>query len=91
MIESFKHKGLQALFETGGKKGVTTYLAPKLLDILDLLNAASNVEDMRYPGSRLHLWEGGKNIWSVHVTGNWRIIFEFREGSAHMINLVDPH
>jgi len=91
MIESFKHKGLQVLFETGSKKGINPRLAPKLLDILDLLDAASDVEDMRFPGSRLHQWKGNVDTWSVDVTGNWRIIFEFHDGSAYVVDLVDPH
>ncbi|MEO5362022.1 MAG: type II toxin-antitoxin system RelE/ParE family toxin [Magnetococcus sp. DMHC-8] len=92
MIDSFAHKGLQDLFETGNKSGVTPHLAQKLLDILDLLEAADNIEDMgSRPGADLHPWKGVKNVWSVRVTGNWRMVFKFQNGIAHDVDLVDPH
>ncbi|MBF0189945.1 MAG: type II toxin-antitoxin system RelE/ParE family toxin [Magnetococcales bacterium] len=91
MIESFCHKGLESLYLTGSKRGITPHLAEKLLDILDLLDAAKVIEDMNFPGSNLHPWQGVKDVWSVSVTGNWRVVFEFRDGKASQIRLTDPH
>ena len=50
MIISFAHKGLEDFFYDGSKKGIQPRHARKLTDILDRLNAAHQVEDMRYPG-----------------------------------------
>lgn len=92
MIDSFAHKGLRDLFETGTKSGVTPHLAQKLLDILDLLDATEDLGDMgSRPGADLHPWKGVEGVWSVSVTGNWRIIFKFRNGVASDVDLVDPH
>lgn len=41
---------------------------------------------------RLHRLKG-KNAerWSVRISGNWRLTFEFREGQAHVIDYEDCH
>ena len=54
MIKSFKHKGLENLFYDGTKKRINPQHVEKLERILDRLNAASEIQDMRYPGSGLH-------------------------------------
>jgi plasmid maintenance system killer protein len=49
MIKSFKHKGLENLYLNGIKKGVQAKHVKRLLDILDLLNAADNIQVMNCP------------------------------------------
>ena len=54
MIVSFTHKGLENFFYDGSKRSVQPRYASRLAIILDRLDAAHHVEDMRYPGSNLH-------------------------------------
>jgi proteic killer suppression protein len=92
LIKTFKHKGLKNLFEDDDRRGVQPKHAEKLLDILDRLDAAIDVEDMRYPGSKLHQLKGNrKNEWSIAVSGNWRVTFEFENGDAYVIDYEDYH
>ena len=51
MIKSFVHKGLEDYFYDGTKKGIQPQHAQKLADILDRLDAARDIMDMKYPGS----------------------------------------
>lgn len=60
MIRSFKHKGIEAFFYTGKKKGIRPEHAERFEIILDRLNAANEVKDMNYPGSNLHNLTGDK-------------------------------
>ncbi|RLD06524.1 MAG: peptidase, partial [Chloroflexota bacterium] len=60
MIKSFKHKGLKEFFYTGKKKGIRPEHANRLERILDRLNAANEIRDMKYPGSNLHELAGDK-------------------------------
>ncbi|MBD2560364.1 type II toxin-antitoxin system RelE/ParE family toxin [Nostoc linckia FACHB-391] len=47
---------------------------------------------MRYPGSRLHQLKGDrKNEWSVKVSGNWRVTFQFEDGNAYVVDYEDYH
>ena len=58
VIKSFRHKGLRLLFQTGSARGIQASHAQKLCDILDLLNAAAEPNDMNFPGSFLHPLKG---------------------------------
>ena len=60
MIKSFKHKGLENFFYDGTKKGIQPKHSTKLEEILDLLEAANEVEDMNFPGSNLHPLRGNR-------------------------------
>lgn len=48
---------------------------------------------MNFPGSNFHPLKGNlKGFYSVHVNGNWAIIFRFeKSGEAHSIDLIDYH
>ena len=92
MIKSFKHKGLEQFFYTGTKKGIKPEHAGKLERILDRLNAANDLKDMNYPGSNLHALSGDrKGQYSVKISGNWRVIFEFVNGDAYVVDYDDYH
>ena len=92
MIKSFKHKGLEHFFYTGKKKGIRPEHADRLERILDRLNAASEIGDMNYPGSNLHKLAGDRKYqYAVKVSGNWRVIFEFIDGDAYIVDYGDYH
>jgi len=92
VIKTFKHKGLKKLFEDDDRSGISPAFADKLLDILDRLDAATDIRDMLYPGSKLHSLKGDrKGEWSVAVSGNWRITFVFQNGDAYDVNHEDYH
>ena len=92
MIKTFKHKGLENLYLNGIKKGVQAKHVKRLLDILDLLNAADNIQVMNFPGSKLHkLNPKSKDIWAVSISGNWRVSFKFIDGDAYLIDYLDYH
>ena len=92
VIKSFAHKGVEDFFYDGSKKGIQPQHAQKLSDILDRLDAAKVVKDMNFPGSDLHRLKGKmKDLWSVKVSGNWRVVFSFKEGNANHVDYIDYH
>ena len=92
MIRSFKHKGLAKFFETGTKAGIQSVHADRLRLILGRLNAAAKADDMDLPGLRLHPLKGDrKGTWSVWVSGNWRITFQFVGPDAEVVDYEDYH
>jgi len=91
-IKTFKHKNLRKFFETGSKAGIQPAHAKRIKLILDLLNAAMEAKDMNFPGSDFHPLKGVlKGFYSVHVNGNWTIIFRFENGKANDVDLIDYH
>ncbi|OLO08030.1 peptidase [Salinicola sp. MH3R3-1] len=92
MIRSFKHKGLAKFFESGSTAGIQAAHAKRLRLILGRLNAATGAEDMDLPGLRLHKLSGNRtDVWSVTVSGNWRVTFRFNDGDAEIVNYEDYH
>jgi proteic killer suppression protein len=92
MIRSFKHKGLQRLFESGSRRGVPPDMAKRLTLQLDTLNSAREVADMNLPGYNLHELQGKrKGTWTVTVRANWRLTFIFSEGDAADVDFEDYH
>ena len=92
MIKSFKHKGLEKLFFEGSTKGIQPKHKTKIEDILDLIDSMIQIQDMNFPGSRLHKLEPKKeNSWSVTVSGNWRVTFKFIDRDAYEVNYTDYH
>lgn len=92
VIESFKHKGLSRFFETGSTAGVQANHARWLRMQLAALDTAQIINDMDLPGFNLHPLKGKRRRqWSISVSGNWRITFEFENGNAHIVNYEDYH
>ena len=92
MIKSFKHKGLEKFYVAGSRKGIQAKHAKKLRMQLAALDTAFNIEDLDIPGYRLHQLKGDlKGLWSITVSANWRLTFEFTEGNVHIVNYEDYH
>ena len=92
MIASFIHKGLEHFYKTGKSSGIQAKHAKRLRLILTNLDQAEGPNDMDLPGLRLHELKGSrKNIWSVSVSGNWRVTFRFIGRDAEIVNYEDYH
>jgi proteic killer suppression protein len=92
VIKSFRHKGLQRFFETGSKSGIQTKHAKRLRLQLAALDTAQMINDMDIPGYRLHPLKGRKKgRWSISVSGNWRLTFQFEQGNAYVLDYEDYH
>jgi toxin HigB-1 len=91
----FRHKGLRQLQEDENAKGLTSAMADKLRKLLFALETAETLEQVgRFPGWKLHPLKGDlKGLWSLTVTGNWRLIFHYdeRTNTASDIDLIDYH
>ncbi len=92
VIKSFKHKGLRRYFETGNKSGIQAKQAARLRLQLATLDTARVIDDMDVPGYRLHPLKGrAKDHWSIWVSGNWRLTFEFSDGNVYVLDYEDYH
>ena len=93
MIKTFKHKGLERFFTTGSKKGIQPAHAPKLAKQLGALDQAEKAGDVGIVGGwKLHALQGeDAGRWSIWVSGNWRLTFEFVEPNAFLVDYEDYH
>ena len=59
---------------------------------LAALDTAMTIEDMDIPGFDLHRLKGkDAERWSIRVTGNWRLTFEFHDGNVYRVDYEDDH
>jgi len=92
VLESFRHKGLRRFFGSGKTTGIQARHAKRLRLQLAALDTAQCIDDMRIPGYRLHPLKGkAKGRWSIWVSGNWRLTFEFDGGDVHVLDYEDYH
>ena len=92
MIKSFRHRGLQRLYERGDRSRINPTLVEKVETALGLLDVAETPEAVNLPGYRMHPLRGDlRGFWSIRVSGNWRIIFRFDDRDVCEVDLVDYH
>lgn len=91
MIKTFKHKGLKQLFETGRSARIKPTFKKKCLRLMDALESSVSPEDMNIPGYHFHGLQGNPKRYSVRVSGNYRITFEWDIADAVRVDLVDYH
>ncbi len=58
-----------------------------------ILDAAESLQDLRVPpGNRLEKLSGVRaGQHSIRINDQWRICFEWREGDAYQVEIVDYH
>jgi toxin HigB-1 len=92
MIKTFKHKGLKELFEKARTARIDAKLHTRVLERLDALNRAPNLQALDLPGFNTHPLKQFKPLrYSIWVTGAWRITFEFDRGDADRVDLEQYH
>jgi len=92
VIRTWRHKGLNELFEKGRSRRVRQDLQSRALLVLDALDAATVPSDLHLPGFDFHRLRGHRPArYSIHVNGPWCITFELQEGDALRVNLEQYH
>ena len=91
MIRSYRDAETRRLME---RQGSTKYknVERTALVRLRLLNAATALSDLRLPGLHLEPLKGDrKGQYSIRVNDRYRICFEWRDGDACNVQIVDYH
>jgi proteic killer suppression protein len=94
MIKSIAHKGLKNYWTSGDESKLPSTMLTKIRMVMDLINDAATIPQDFEPfrNLRIHPLKGElKGLWSLDVSGNWRIIFKFENGNAYDIDLLDTH
>lgn len=93
MIVSFRHKGLRLLYEAGNARDLKPDQVRRIKRALFLLDNAERLDEIdAVPDMRLHPLTGNmRGLWSISVSGNWRIVFRFKDGNAIDVDLIDYH
>ena len=93
VIRSFKDRETEKLFRRERSRAVPAALRRVALRKLVQLDAADALDDLKVPpGNRLERLRGDrKGQWSIRVNERWRVCFEWRQGDADEVEIVDYH
>ena len=93
MLTSFGNKDTQKIWEGERVKCLPTEIQEIARRKLRMLNNSQNMKDLMIPPSnRLEKLKGTlKNIYSIRVNDQWRIIFKWNNGNAEEVELIDYH
>lgn len=91
-IKSFKSKELEDFFYDGKTKGLNANHCNKIGRILDSIEASHRPCDLKvvYPSFSAKVG-GGKGVYSINVSGNWRLTFQIIDDGAVLLDYLDYH
>jgi proteic killer suppression protein len=90
-IGNIRHKGLSELYETGRSRKINKQFQRRAMELLDILDAATDLKDLSGIKNFHPLKGDRKGQYSMHVSGNWVITFKFEKGDAFDVNFEDYH
>lgn len=93
MILSFGNKKTKKIWDGEFVKGISLDLQETTRRKLRMLNNSFNIKDLMIPPSnKLEKLKGNrKNFFSIRVNDQWRIIFQWDNGKAQNVELIDYH
>lgn len=93
MIKSFADRDTERLFNRERVKRFPADLLRTMLRKLVSLDAADALPDLRIPpGNRLEKLKGHRaGRYSIRINDQWRICFDWKDGDAHDVEIVDYH
>jgi len=93
MIQSFKCKETEKIFDRKYSKKFPKTIQRPALRKLRMLNQARTLNDLRIPpGNRLESLHGNrKGQHSIRINDQWRICFKWHNKDAHHVEIIDYH
>lgn len=93
MIISFGSKETEKIWEGIRVKKLPIEIQNVGRRKLRMLNNSQDIEDLRIPPSnRLEKLTGKlNNLYSIRINKQWRIIFQWENGNAREVEIIDYH
>jgi proteic killer suppression protein len=97
MIRSFKNQGAEDIFDGKNSKAARKLCPRGLWSIaarkLEQVDSATNLDDLKIPpGNRLEALSGNRDgQYSIRINDQYRVCFEWSNGNADNVEIVDYH
>ena len=93
MIRSFKDKEAEKIFERQRSRKLPSEIQQVALRKLRMLNRSQMLQELRVPpANRLERLSGDREgQYSIRINNQWRICFEWQDGDALNVEIVDYH
>jgi proteic killer suppression protein len=92
MIRSFADRETEQVFNRRHSRRYAAFERVALRKLRQI-HGVSRVEELfEPPANRLELLQGDREgQWSLRINRQWRICFEWRDGDAYAVQIVDYH
>lgn len=93
MIRNFKDKEAQKIFERQRSRKLPSDIQQVALRKLRMLNRAETLQDLKVPpANRLEALKGDRQgQYSIRINAQWRICFQWENGEALDVEIIDYH
>jgi len=92
MIRSFADKETKDVFHRRYSRRFASFARAAFAKLVMVDNARRVEELMQPPGNRLEKLRGDRQgAWSIRINEQWRICFEWENGNADRVEIVDYH
>jgi len=93
VIRTFADKQTAVVFAGHRVRHLPANIQQRAREKLKAIHAAMRIDDLRSPpGNMLERLSGKRrNQWSIRISGQWRICFEWRDGDAYEVEFTDYH
>ena len=93
MIESFKCRETEKIFNRQFSKRLPTSIQKIAFRKLRMLNRSYTIQDLKVPpANRLKALSGKrKGQYSIRINDQWRICFKWQGGNVYDVEIVDYH
>jgi proteic killer suppression protein len=93
MIRSFKDSEVAKIYALRRSKRLPADIQQIALRKMRMLNNAVTLNDLRIPpANRLEKLSGNRvGQHSIRINDQWRLCFEWRDGDAYAVDIVDYH
>ena len=93
MIRDFADKDAEGIWRGKPSRRLPADIQPVARRKLRMLNSAVVLDDLRIPpGNRLEALKGDRRgQHSIRINEQWRICFQWKDGDAYGVEIVDYH
>jgi toxin HigB-1 len=93
MIASFRNKETEELWRSGKSRRIPADLERRAFKKLAILNAAVTLGNLKVPpGNHLEALRGNRTgQHSIRINDQYRVCFDWRDGNAFDVEIVDYH
>lgn len=93
MIKSFHCKQTEKIFNMDNSTNFPEEILQRAYKKLRMLHNSQTLNDLRVPSSNyLEKLSGDRrNQFSIRINNQWRVCFEWKNGGAYEVEIVDYH
>jgi len=93
VIKSYRDKEAEKLAQGRFSRRLPAEIQRRAKMRMERIEAAVELDDLRVPPShRLELLKGDRaGRYSIRINAQWRICFDWRDGNAYDVEIVDYH